>query len=184
MAGCSDAWNAGPMQYVESEALTKDLGQGQSRGKPASRTRSARRWRALRRLAPAYPGSRGLGSDRGGLYLGNLVQEGEGADAKIYRIYEDPSVQRRSRSPSANSATPGRRPAATRSTAGTACTATASRGPATGRRRRFSIRCPAIIARDLQVHLDPQRRKPDRDDLRRTIKYGLHGTSMPAFEPS
>ncbi len=26
----------------------------------------------------------------GGLYLGNLVQEGEGADAKVYQVYEDP----------------------------------------------------------------------------------------------
>ena len=32
----------------------------------------------------------GAGLTAGGLYLGNLVQEGEGADAKIYQIYEDP----------------------------------------------------------------------------------------------
>ena len=35
VTGCSDAWNAGPMQYVESEALTKDVkGKANLAGKP------------------------------------------------------------------------------------------------------------------------------------------------------
>ena len=34
MTGCSDAWNAGPMQYVESESLTKEVGKANLAGKP------------------------------------------------------------------------------------------------------------------------------------------------------
>ena len=34
----------------------------------------------------------------------------------------------------------------------------------------------------LQVHLDPPGPKPTRDDLRKTVRKGMHGTSMPAFE--
>ena len=35
MTGCSDAWNAGPMQYVENETLTNDVkGKANIAGKP------------------------------------------------------------------------------------------------------------------------------------------------------
>ncbi len=73
--------------------LTKDV-----RARPIStanryyKTRSGRRWRrslAIRPSTSRFP--QGSGLTAGGLYLGNYVQEGEGADAKIYPIYEDPS---------------------------------------------------------------------------------------------
>ena len=58
-----------------------------------------------------------------------------------------------------------------RSTAGTACTATAFPGPATGRRRRSCIRRRATIARESSSSpRRPAASPPHRDDLRRTIK--------------
>jgi hypothetical protein len=46
MTGCSDAWNAGPMQYVENETLTNDVkGKANLYGKPELQVRSRRRWR-------------------------------------------------------------------------------------------------------------------------------------------
>ena len=49
MTGCSDAWNAGPMQYVENETLTTDVkGKANLYGKPElqNKVRKAA-WRQL-----------------------------------------------------------------------------------------------------------------------------------------
>ncbi len=70
------------------------------------------------------------------------------------------------------------------SIARTACTATGSPGPATARPRPFLFPRP----RDYRPGIfkftstNPVNAKPTRADLRKTILYGLHGTSMPGFE--
>ena len=81
------------------------------------------------------------------------------------------------------SATPSRRPVAT---------PLSPQLPALPRRLRGRRRAdgavpvsaaPRLSQRNLQVHLDRQRQaKPDRERPGRTIKNGLHGTSMPAFD--
>ena len=92
MTGCSDAWNAGPMQYVENEALTKDVGQGQLPASRASRQGPQGTRRSVWRFAPADQGSRRVGiAGRRALPGEPTSQEGEGAEAKIYPIYEDAS---------------------------------------------------------------------------------------------
>ena len=76
-----------------------------------------------------------------------------------------------------------RRPGATRSTGATACTATASRAPATARRRRSSIPARATTARGSSSS-PPRPTAPSRPatTCARRSRNGLHGTSMPAFE--
>ena len=78
VTGCSDAWNAGPMQYVESESLTKDVGKANLAGKPALQDKVRKGLASLFGDSPQQirvPEGSGLTS--GGLYLGNLLQEGE-----------------------------------------------------------------------------------------------------------
>ncbi len=184
MTGCSDAWNAGPMQYVESESLAKEVGKANLAGKPVLQDKVRKGLAiAVWRFAPAYQGARGLGADRGGLYLGNLLQEGEGADAKIYPIYETPTVT-----------VPVK----------VAMSEVGDARPQEGGYaiyRRNCLHCHGVsgagdgptapflypLPRDYRKGIfkftsTASGAKPDRDDLRRTIKNGLHGTSMPAFD--
>ena len=101
-AGCSDALNAGPLEYVESEALTKDLGPNKTNlaGKP--NLQNAVR-KALAELYGPTPQEikvpEGSALPNGGIYLGNYHQEGEGAEAKIKRIYQGESLNDPTRKP-------------------------------------------------------------------------------------
>ena len=140
-AGCSDALNAGPLEYVESEALTKDLGPNKPNlaGKPKLQN-------AVRNaLADLYGPSpqeirvpQGAPLPNGGIYLGNYLMVGEGADAK---------KSGSTRVKAGAIRTSSRRMAAMRSIGAIACTVTGSRAPATARRQRSSIPYPATIAR-------------------------------------
>ena len=95
MTGCSDAWNAGPMQYVENETLTNDVkGKANLYGKPELQDKVRKALASLFGDSPQHiKVPQGSGLPAGGLYLGNYVQEGEGADAKLYPIYEDPTAR-------------------------------------------------------------------------------------------
>ena len=89
LTGCSDAFNAGPLEYVENEALTKEVrGKSQPGEKPDPAGQSSQGPQApLWRLAAAHQGAAGLGPAAGGLYLASYMQEGEGAQAKYRRLY-------------------------------------------------------------------------------------------------
>ncbi len=95
VTGCSDAWNFGPLQYVDSEALTQDLkGKANLAGKPV--LQDAVRKTLVKKFGEAP--NRIRVPDRsplteGGLLLGNFIQEGEGPDAKIYPLYQADGVQ-------------------------------------------------------------------------------------------
>jgi len=56
-------------------------------------------------------------------------------------------------------------------------------GNGAARRRLGSIRIPAIIAGEVQIHFHQggNERKPRRADLLRTLQQGVEGTSMPSF---
>ena len=80
-AGCSDALNAGPLQYVESDALTKDLGnKANLHGKPNLQNKVRN---ALAQLYGPNPQEINVpeGSPllNGGIYLANYIVQGRGS---------------------------------------------------------------------------------------------------------
>jgi mono/diheme cytochrome c family protein len=175
-SGCSDALNAGPLQYVESEALTKDLGNKTNLyGKP--NLQNAVR-KALADLYGPTPQEikvpKGAPLPNGGAYLGNYYVVGEGAEAKTERIYQGESRS-----------DPNYRP----------------QNGGYALYRRNCLHCHGVsgagdgptaaflypVPRDYRAGIfkftsTPTGLLPHRNDLRQTITYGLHGTSMPAFE--
>jgi mono/diheme cytochrome c family protein len=125
----------------------------------------------------------GAGLTAGGLYLGNLVQEGEGADAKVYRVFEDPSFQAPTKLAMSDIG------AALPQTGGYAiyrknclhCHGVSGAGD--GPTAPFLYPIPRDYRKGIfKFTSTVSGKKPARDDLRRTIKNGLHGTSMPAFD--
>ncbi len=86
-SGCSDAINAGPLQYVEAPALTQDLGptQGNLKDKPKLQAKVRQ---ALADLYGPTPQEirvpQGMPLTNGGVYLANYQGRGRGGDkAKI-----------------------------------------------------------------------------------------------------
>ena len=94
LTGCSDAFNAGPLEYVENEALTKEVKGKANLAKSPMLQEKVRK--ALENLFGDSPQHikvpAGSGLPAGGLYLASYVQEGEGAQAKFLRLYEDKAV--------------------------------------------------------------------------------------------
>jgi mono/diheme cytochrome c family protein len=182
--GCSDAFNAGPLEYVDNEALTKDItGRPNLAGKPALQ-QAVRK--ALAKLFGDSPQRikvpAGSGLTLGGLYLASYMQEGEGKDAKLIRIRQDFDVKvptKVARNEDLNS-----RPQA----GGYAlyrrnclhCHGVSGAGD--GPTAPFLYPSPRDYRRGVfKFTSTPYAAPPHRDDLRRTISNGLHGTSMPAF---
>jgi len=184
LTGCSDAFNAGPLQYVDNEALTKDVkGKANLAGKPAlqARVREA--------LAQQFGDSpqwikvpEGSGLREGGLYLATYMQKGEGPQAEFYRLYQDPDVNVPAQF--IPSKYPGSRPQA----GGYAlyrrnclhCHGVSGAGD--GPTAPFLFPSPRDYRKGIfKFTSTPYGAPPHRSDLRRTISNGLHGTSMPAF---
>jgi mono/diheme cytochrome c family protein len=168
LSGCSDRLLSGPLYYLEAETLTKDVsGKSNLAGKPKlqEKVRSA--------LVKLYgenpkkirvPDEMGELLTGGGARLANYQQVGESIKRNV----------------------------------------AADRTPITGGfglYRRHCLHCHGVsgagdgptaaflypIPRDYRKGLfkftsTPYGFRPHREDLKRTIKNGLHGTSMPAFE--
>ena len=172
LAGCADSFNAGPLSYVENERLVKDL--------PKSPKLRVKVRDALTRLygedpqhirVPAGSGFRG-----GGIYLANYLRTDEKGEAPPKRIF-NPSVDA--------SGKPSEQP----QPGGYSlyrlhclhCHGVSGAGD--GPTAPFLYPRPRDYRKGLfKFTSTPTGVKPTRDDLRKTIKYGLHGTSMPAFE--
>ena len=169
--GCSDALNAGPLQYVDSRCPDAGPG-GQAHLADKPRLQAAVRQGARRALrpAPGDPGPQGVPCPMAAS-TSPITSWGRGANAEIERI---PGQAGRSGPQAAGGgyASSAQLPALSRVS-----------GPATADLAVPLPDTPRLSHGDLQVHLDPHRRLPHRNDLPRTITYGLHGTSMPAFEP-
>jgi mono/diheme cytochrome c family protein len=184
ISGCSDALNAGTLEYVANEALTKDLeGKSNLAGKPALQKLVRQ---ALARLFGDSPQRikvpEGMGLPEGGLYLASYMQEGEGPQAKYHRLYQDPQLS--SPIKVSNKDTSGTR----RQAGGYAlyrrnclhCHGVSGAGD--GPTAPFLYPPPRDYRRGIfKFTSTPYMARPARDDLRRTIRNGLHGTSMPAF---
>jgi mono/diheme cytochrome c family protein len=184
LAGCSDAFNAGPLEYVENEALTTEV-----KGKANLAKSQVLREKARKALKNLYGDSpqhikvpAGSGLPAGGLYLASFIQQGEGAEAKFLRLREDKLID----APTLSK--PGEYPTAQPQTGGY------------GVYRRNCLHCHGVSGagdgptapflyptpRDYRKGIfkftsTPSMKPPHRNDLRRTIANGLHGTSMPAF---
>lgn len=185
MTGCSDAWNAGPMQYVENETLTNDVkGKANLYGKPELQGKVKKALASLFGDSPQHiKVPQGSGLPAGGLYLGNYVQEGEGADAKLYPIYEDPTASAPLKVSDAdlNLARPQEGGYAIYRKNCLHCHGVSGAGD--GPTSSFLYPLPRDYRKGIfKFTSTPSGAKPHRDDLRRTIKNGLHGTSMPAFD--
>ncbi|MBV8488763.1 MAG: c-type cytochrome [Planctomycetaceae bacterium] len=167
-SGCSDQFLAGPLQYVDNDALTKDI-----KDKPNLADKPKLQERVRAALAKLYgPNPRNIIVPEG---LGPLLTDG-GARLANYRQVGE-SIERN---------------------------LTPDQGPIVGGYaiyRRNCLHCHGVSGagdgptalflypppRDYRKGLfkftsTPNSYPPHRDDLRRTIRNGLHGTSMPAFE--
>ncbi len=182
--GCSDAFNAGPLEYVENEAMTRDVkGKANLAASPVLRDKVRKALVSLYGASPQHikvpPGT---GLPAGGLYLASYMQDGEGAQAKFVRLYQDTAVESPTRFAR------DEYPAAKPQTGGY------------GLYRRNCVHCHGVSGagdgptapflypspRDYRKGIfkftsTPSGKPPHRNDLRRTISNGLHGTSMPAF---
>ena len=178
LAGCSDAWNAGPLQYGENEALASKVKD------PGLQDKVRKALVALFGDSPQHirvPAGSGLPAD--GLYLGEIVQDSEGADAKLFKIYEDPGAHGPAKVDVSTIADvrPQKGGYAVYRKNCLHCHGVSGAGD--GPTAPFLYPIPRDYRKGIFKFTSTiSGAKPDRDDLRRTIKNGLHGTSMPAFD--
>jgi mono/diheme cytochrome c family protein len=185
LTGCSDLYNAGPLEYVENEAMTKEVQGGKaSLAKSPFFQKKVRA--ALKRLYGDSPQHIkvpvGSGLPLGGLYLASYVQQGDGANAKYFPLYEDRAVDSPTR------ASHGEYPSAKPQAGGYSlyrrnclhCHGVSGAGD--GPTAPFLYPTPRDYRKGIfKFTSTPSGKPPARSDLRRTISNGLHGTSMPAF---
>jgi mono/diheme cytochrome c family protein len=177
-SGCSDAFNAGPLEYVESEALTKDLpGKANLAGKLALQAKVRKGLIGLYGENPQkIKVPEGMPILAGGIYLANYRMEGAGEDVRVKRIYRPLPDG----SPDFSHPQEGGFALYRRNCLHCHGVSGAGDGPTAP----FLYPLPRDYRRGIfKFTSTPSGARPHRDDLRRTIKNGLHGTSMPAFEP-
>jgi mono/diheme cytochrome c family protein len=179
LCGCGDAFHAGSMSYVESPEMVAKLGD-----KPEMKTEERAKAAALRKEVqdavaalfgpdPAHMKvPQGSGLPAGGRHLASHVEETPGQIKLVKMIPKG----------------------------GSAADAVKQEG-GYGLYRKHCLHCHGVSGAGdgpTSAFLFPRPRdyragkfkftstisqhKPARDDLRRTIRNGLHGTSMPAFE--
>jgi mono/diheme cytochrome c family protein len=175
--GCSDAFNAGPLEYVESDALTKEIpGKANLAGKPVFQAKVRQ---ALANLYGENPQRikvpDGAPLLDGGIYLANYRLVGEGEDARPKRIYRPlPDGTPDFSHPQVGGYALYRRNCLH-------CHGVSGAGD--GPTAPFLYPAPRDYRKGIfKFTSTPTLLPPHRDDLHRTIKNGLHGTSMPAFD--
>ncbi len=167
-SGCSDRFLAGPLVYEETDALTKEVkGKNSLAGKPKLQDKIRKALAKLYGENPKkinVPEGLGLVLTGAGARLANYQQVGEsakrnvGADGKQivggYGLYRRNCLH---------------------------CHGVSGAGD--GPTAAFLYPTPRDYRRGLfKFTSTPNGARPARADLTRTIKNGLHGTSMPAFE--
>jgi mono/diheme cytochrome c family protein len=168
--GCSDAINAGPLSYVESERLRTELD-----GKPKLQARVRGALAELYGPDPTHiKVPEGAGLTYGGRLLGNYETDDKWELLRpIYNVGTDSAGK----------------PTQYRQVGGYAlyrlhclhCHGVSGAGD--GPTAPFLYPRPRDYRKGVfKFTSTPIGVKPTRQDLRKTIMYGLHGTSMPAFE--
>ena len=176
-AGCSDSFNAGPLQYVEAESLTKDLGAKTNLHGKAKLQAKVRQ--AMAQLYGPNPQEIRVPTGAplliGGRYLANHVKEGDGENAPVRPVFQGDDLNDPDLKPQAGGYAIYRRNCLH-------CHGVSGAGD--GPTAPFLYPRPRDYRRGIfKFTSTPSGARPHRDDLRRTITYGLHGSSMPAFEP-
>jgi mono/diheme cytochrome c family protein len=172
LAGCGDAFNAGPLSYVENARLSVDL---KGRPKLQDKVRIG--------LATLYGSNpqdihipAGSSFRYGGIYLANYVAVEEKGTKSLKEIHDE-------------HLDPSGKMTTVRQAGGYAlyrlhclhCHGVSGAGD--GPTAPFLYPRPRDYRKGLfKFTSTPTGVKPTRADLRKTIEYGLHGTSMPAFE--
>jgi mono/diheme cytochrome c family protein len=179
LAGCGDSFHAGPMSYVESERLTTELKD------PKLQDAVRQGLKDLFGPDPTYvyvPKGSGLFYDGGVRLASHIDVKGDGT--KKVPIHRQKIVDGAPQFDSQGLPVKGER-----------------QEGGYGLYRKHCLHCHGVSGAGdgpTALFLFPRPRdyrpgkfkftstpngvKPTRDDLRKTIKYGLHGTSMPAFE--
>jgi mono/diheme cytochrome c family protein len=184
LTGCSDAFNAGPLEYVENEALHTDVkGKANLAKSPVLQAKVRTALKNLYGDSPQHiKVPAGTGLPAGGLYLASYLQEGEGGQAKFLRLYEDRTVElptRFARGEYLNAKPQAGGYAVYRHNC-LHCHGVSGAGD--GPTAPFLYPSPRDYRKGIfKFTSTPSGKPPHRDDLRRTISNGLHGTSMPAF---
>jgi mono/diheme cytochrome c family protein len=173
-SGCSDSFNT---VYVENESLTSDKGKTNLAGKPVLQAKV--RAGLANVFGPSPQRIRvpeGSGFPGGGIYLTNYMQEGAGESKTIKRIYRTlPDGSPDKSHPQAGGYAIYRRNCVH-------CHGVSGAGD--GPTAPFLYPAPRDYRKGIfKFTSTPSGDRPRRDDLRRTIKHGLHGSSMPSFEP-
>ena len=166
MAGCGDQFNAGPLRYVESETMGVDL-KGKPKLQDAVRKALANLYGRSPQEIKVPPGS---GLPNGGIYLANrAVIDGQ------TNVPHDP----RPGDEAADRA--ARRLLGSIANHCLHCHGVSGAGD--GPTSTFLFPRPRDYRKGLFKFTSTRSgAKPTREDLRKTIRNGLHGTSMPAFE--
>ncbi len=176
-AGCTDSLNAGPLSYVDNDALTHELkGKANLAGKPALQAKVRA---ALARIFGESPQRirvpENSGFPSGGLSLANFRQVGEGESARIEPIYHQLPDGR----PDPNHRQTGGYGLYRRNCLHCHGVSGAGDGPTAA----FLFPPPRDFRKGIYKFTStPSGARPHRDDLTRTIRDGLSGTSMPAFD--
>jgi len=166
LAGCDDAQYAGPVLYRDSERVAKDLA-GKPKLQGAVRKALADLYGAdLRHIT--VPADSGLRD--GGIYLADLRKVGE----KLEPVLEASSTSGKPEPIEGGYALYRKHCLHCHGVAG------AGDGPTAA----FLFPRPRDYRPGIYkfTSTNPVNAKPSRDDLRKTLLYGLHGTSMPGFE--
>ncbi len=168
LTGCSDRFLAGPMHYVENDALTKEVkGKNSLAGKPRLQDKVRTALTKLYGERPdriKVPEGMGVLLTGGGARLGSYQRVGE---SNLRNLDRD-------RKPIAGGYGLYRRNCLH-------CHGVSGAGD--GPTAAFLYPVPRDYRKGLfKFTSTPNGARPARDDLTRTIKNGLHGTSMPAFE--
>ena len=190
LTGCSDAFNAGPLEYVESEALTKEV-KGEkpiSRRARSCRRRFARPSRAStatrRSTSRCLPGS---GLPAGGLYLASYRPGGRRGQSQVFCgcMKTRRSIRRRwSPRRVSDRQAAGRR--LRPSIAATVCTVTVFPGAGDGPTAPFLYPTPRDYRKGIFKFTStpsgkpPHRERPAADDLQRLARHVDAGVSLAA----
>lgn len=164
--GCGDLFTAGPMSYVESEKMTSGL------DKPELRKAVREAMSDLFGPDPQHiKVPEGSGFWNAGIRLSSLHDKGDG---KIERVMTSKSGALQDAQPQTGGYSVYRRHCLH-------CHGVSGAGD--GPTAAFLYPRPRDYRKGLfKFTSTPTGAKPTRDDLRKTILHGLHGTSMPSFE--